>query len=222
MDFMEFDDFFAKSVLHQKVEKKQDVWDRFDCETAKQDFITSGGTLIHLIESFTESAANYLLEVLKPVDILILCGPNYNGAEGFALARVLAKYEFPVTVAMDTLMDHGKSPEYLAERTAWHGTIYDFMDVNYDHFQVVIDCLYGSELTEPLQRKDISVIKRINESRCQVIAIDVPSGLDCDSGEALGAVIQAKMTITAGAPKQGFFAGEGLVTTGKLIIKSVS
>ena len=55
MDFMEFDDFFAKSVLHQKVEKKQDVWDRFDCETAKQDFITSGGTLIHLIESFTET-----------------------------------------------------------------------------------------------------------------------------------------------------------------------
>lgn len=216
---MEFDVSFSKDMFRQREEETVPVLSREDVHTAKESYLKRGGTLINLIESFTEMAALHLSEITNPAETLVVCGPGYNGAEGFSLARLLKKYDYPVTIALDTSYDQGLTPEYMAERNTWHGKIFDYNDVNYGDFDLVIDCLYGSDLFQTLRGKDLKVIEWINISQAHVVSLDCPSGLDVNSGQLLGASIRADITITCFGYRAGFERNEGLKVTGGVVIK---
>src|SRR5262249_21649567 len=68
---------------------------------------------------------------------------------------------------------------------------------------LVIDGLFGIGINRPLDPEWVQFIQRLNEADCQVIAVDVPSGLDADTGEPQSAAVQASITLTVGAPKLG-------------------
>ena len=68
---------------------------------------------------------------------------------------------------------------------------------------LIIDGLFGIGLNRPLDAKWAALIQRINEMQTQVLSVDVPSGLNADTGEPGGAAIQATVTLTLGAPKRG-------------------
>ncbi len=217
---MKFDVPFSKTLLRQEKPSEAEALSRQDIDEKRRMLISEGGTYLQQIEDFTEKAAVYLSQILQSVEILVVCGPGFNGAEGFALARLLKKYDFSVTVALDTANDLGISPEYVAERNAWHGKVYDYNDVDYNKLKLVIDCLYGSDLSSSLRGKDLKNIERLNMSSCHVISLDCPSGLNVDTGEAFGGVVKADMTITYFAKRLGFLLGEGPETTGEVVVKN--
>ena len=220
---MKFDVPFKDiSLKTSKQNVTKDVFDRADYYAYLDQYIESGGTLLDFVESFTEKAALHISETVKPVKTIVLCGPSLNGAMGFALARLLKKYGFEVSVALDTMATEQQSPEYIAEKNAWHGKIYDFTDAKYGSYKLVIDSLYGSDLDFQLSSKDISVIREINKSnKSHVISLDVPSGLDVSTGNHFGEVIHSDMTICAQAERTGFHSHIGPECVGKIIVKEV-
>src|SRR5205823_13003386 len=81
---------------------------------------------------------------------------------------------------------------------------------------LVIDGLFGIGINRPLSAEWVRLIQRINEARLPVLAVDVPSGLNGDTGEPQGAAIQATLTLTVGAPKSGMLAEPAWPFVGRL------
>jgi NAD(P)H-hydrate epimerase len=81
---------------------------------------------------------------------------------------------------------------------------------------LIIDGLFGIGLSRPLDEGWIKLIQRVNESKIPVLSIDVPSGLNADTGENFGAAIEAAITLTVGAPKIGMLAQDAWPFTGRL------
>ncbi len=81
---------------------------------------------------------------------------------------------------------------------------------------LIIDGLFGIGINRPLSADWIRLIERINEAQARVLAVDVPSGLNGDTGEPLGAAIEASMTLTVGAPKVGLLEQKAWRFVGRL------
>ena len=82
--------------------------------------------------------------------------------------------------------------------------------------ELVIDGLFGIGLNRPLAPEWVRFIQRVNEACSQVLAVDVPSGLNADTGQPLGAAIQASLTLTVGAPKLGLLLAPAGPYVGRL------
>src|SRR5262249_43169358 len=82
----------------------------------------------------------------------------------------------------------------------------------------IVDGLFGTGLARPIEGLNRSVIEKINESCKPILALDVPSGLDADTGEPLGTAVRAIATATFAAAKLGFFATGADSYTGRIAV----
>jgi hydroxyethylthiazole kinase-like uncharacterized protein yjeF len=130
--------------------------------------------------------------------VLIVCGGGNNGGDGYALGRHLHNTGVRVTFAAlgepkpgsDAATNRNIAlkmglPEVPADRAGEH------FDAD-----LIVDGIFGTGLDRPVQGAAAEVIDRINGLGRPVLAIDVPSGLDCDTGRALGTAIRATRTVT--------------------------
>jgi NAD(P)H-hydrate epimerase len=85
-----------------------------------------------------------------------------------------------------------------------------------------IDALLGTGLAGEVRDPYRSAIQALNGSPAHIFAIDCPSGLDCNTGEILGAAVAAERTVTFGAPKKGFSLRHGQQLVGRLIVVDIS
>ena len=86
---------------------------------------------------------------------------------------------------------------------------------------LIIDALFGVGLRAPLEGFDAQAVEAINQSGQsgkKVLAVDIPSGLDADTGEVRGVAVKAAVTATLGAVKQGLLRGEGPAHAGKICV----
>lgn len=173
---------------------------------------------IVLMENAGRGAAEVLMRLnpeRKPV--FVLCGKGNNGGDGFVIARHLDTAGWPVTIrlianpgdmtgdAAINLRIAGASglatvPLFPSSHTPRSVL---FKEVVAAHGWVV-DALFGTGLTGPLREPFDHLISEVNASGSPVLAVDIPSGLDCDTGVPLGACIRATHTVTFVAPKVGF------------------
>ncbi len=156
---------------------------------------------------------------------VILCGPGNNGGDGLALARYLRQEEWDVIA----LLSHEPSelkPEPLAQyrRAVESGVpVYAPGDRQYDtaldrlgDFPTIIDALLGVGARGAPRGTVLRLVEAIQS--CQetstVVAVDVPSGIDPDTGSAEGAYVKASFTATLGLPKPFLFQGKGREAAG--------
>jgi NAD(P)H-hydrate epimerase len=87
----------------------------------------------------------------------------------------------------------------------------------FEKTDVVVDALFGIGLKKPLAGMERTVVETVNATcRGRVVAVDIPSGLDGDTGEVLGAAIKATHTATLACPKKGLLIGQGPQHSGKI------
>jgi hydroxyethylthiazole kinase-like uncharacterized protein yjeF len=86
---------------------------------------------------------------------------------------------------------------------------------------MVVDSLFGTGLKGQLNDGYVRLIESINAQGCSILAVDIPSGLDCDTGRPLGAAIEADYTVTFVAVKKGFTAVQAAKYTGEIFIASI-
>ncbi len=138
--------------------------------------------------------------------VLVLCGKGNNGGDGAGLARLLVAEGADCVVVLfgkvaDTRGDARTNFERLAglERlTLIEGdTVPDWND-----FDVIVDALFGTGLTHPLEGVYAKVIERLaQQERPLVLSIDIPSGLNADLADPIGPTVRADLTVTFTAPK---------------------
>ncbi|MDP2239382.1 MAG: NAD(P)H-hydrate dehydratase [Burkholderiales bacterium] len=144
----------------------------------------------------------------KPV--LVLAGPGNNGGDAFVIARHLRLWWFNVSVVFAG--DEKKlSSDAASALTAWRaagGTLLDAIPTQQD-WSLIIDGLFGIGLQRDVAGRHAELITAANNSGVPVLAIDVPSGLESDTGRVLGCAIRAQHTITFIGLKPGLLTLDG-------------
>ena len=168
-----------------------------------------------LMENAGRGTAEVLLALGARGRVLVCCGKGNNGGDGFVLARHLDNRGVPVCVLLfarpeDLQGDAAVNYRVLARSgvpLAVHaGAAVPEEDVRQElaAAEWVVDALIGTGLTSAVRPPFDRVIALINESGARVLAVDLPSGLDCDTGEPLGPAVRAEHTATMAAWKKGF------------------
>jgi ADP-dependent NAD(P)H-hydrate dehydratase / NAD(P)H-hydrate epimerase len=151
--------------------------------------------------------------------IAILCGPGNNGGDGYIAACVLRERGADVKVFASGPPRGAGAASRAA--SLWQGPVHTLADFLPSRDMIVIDALYGAGLTRPIYGAAASAIARLNASGAKVIAVDIPSGLDGDSGQTLGPVVRADRTVTFFRAKPGHYLWPGRALCGELIITDI-
>jgi NAD(P)H-hydrate epimerase len=125
--------------------------------------------------------------------VLVLCGPGNNGGDGLVAATLLVTRGARVRVASLGAPRAGSVAETVVRD--WQGDIEPAEAIAIEPGEVVIDALFGAGLTRPLAGPALSVVQRLAASGVPIIAVDVPSGLDGDTGAVRGAAARAAHTV---------------------------
>jgi len=141
---------------------------------------------------------------------LVVAGPGNNGGDAFVVARLLFLQGVDVRLVFagdaETL-----SPEARSAHDAWlacGGSVgKDIRDE--DSFSLAIDGLFGIGLTRPVAGRYAALVARINAMNCPVLALDIPSGLDSETGRVLGQAVRASRTASFIALKPGLLTQDG-------------
>jgi len=193
--------------------------------------LNGGIPAIVLMENAGRAVADEAFRMVKHIKrplIYIICGQGNNGGDGFVAARHLFNNRIKVNIIYTGEVNKGineKGEAGINLRAALKMKIpikeFSKNKVNIKQANLIIDAIFGIGLTRPVQGEIKELIELINKSGKPVIAVDVPSGLDCDTGSPLGIAVKATETVTFGAPKIGFKKKEAKKYMGKLIIADI-
>ena len=142
-------------------------------------------------------------------EVLILCGGGNNGGDGLAVARHLHNRGGDVFIALTIDPDkyHGDAliNFRIAREMGLKMMTADPQKIAATRAVLIIDAIFGTGLEKPPREPFSQIVHAVKHSRVPVLAIDLPSGMDCDTGEPLGAAcIEAARTVTFVAEKTGF------------------
>ena len=164
-------------------------------------------------------------------DILVLAGPGNNGGDGLVAARHLRDWGARVCVYLPVKRKDDKNLQLVKERIirvvlAEDDKKYADLHTALSTAEVVVDAVFGTGKLRPISGAIRDILKLVREEKqkrpsMRIVAVDFPSGVDSDSGEADPATLAADMTITLGYPKIGLFYSPGSELTGKLEIVDI-
>lgn len=142
---------------------------------------------------------------------LVLCGAGNNAGDGYVVARLAHVAGLaPVVVALcDPRRLTGDAAAAFRDFERAGGAVSPFAGAVPAETDLVVDALLGTGLARPLEGAWLRAVEAANECGRPVVALDVPSGLDADTGRPLGAAVRADLTVTFVGRKQGLYLGDG-------------
>lgn len=175
-------------------------------------------------------AAMYGGRIAPGLRTLVVCGAGNNGGDGYVVARRLsllgADVEVLSTVAEDALRGDALS-NYRAFRGTGgrvrllQGAAPEAVERAIRDAQLIVDALLGTGLDRDVSSSLRELIEQVNRATGRRVALDVPSGLDADTGRVLGAAIRAELTVTFAAHKLGLVTPSGLERAGRVVVKDI-
>ncbi len=195
---------------------------------AIREFEIPGPVLMENAASSVLAEMEKFFDGLAGVRVGIICGKGNNGGDGFALARRLRIRGVPVRVAllasftavsgeakvnlsilrrMDVEITQNASARFVAEVSTWS--------------DVIVDALLGVGLSSPLKGLYAQAVDTINASGRPVVAIDVPTGIDADTGAVMGTAVNADLTVTMALLKRGLVLFPGARHAGTVRIADI-
>ncbi len=160
--------------------------------------------------------------------VVVLCGTGNNGGDGFVIARQLLTRRADVSVAL--VGDRGKlSADAKANADAWVGlggalgTITEARSLTsrFEDAGAVVDAIFGTGLDRPVEALARDVIEATRAVRDRVFAVDIPSGLDAQTGAVLGSCVQAAHTATFAHYKLGLLTPNGAAHAGRIHVVDI-
>ena len=159
----------------------------------------------------------------------VFCGPGNNGGDGVACARMLK--EAGVTVRVFLVGDRTKmTPDTRVNEERLNSCGVQIEDFNpgseqqkcfTEHADLLIDAIFGIGLHRELRPEAAQAVEWINQAPGVVIAADIPSGVEANTGRILGSAVKADATVTFTMPKPGHIIGDGGLCTGKLLVTDI-
>ncbi len=163
--------------------------------------------------------------------IVVLCGSGNNGGDGFCIARILSGWGFPVTPVhigrLQSLKPDARLNYELLEKFGLK-VIPVNDDKDLEKFKVIVndsvwivDALFGTGLSRIILGIAAKVLAYCKGLKKRILAVDIPSGVNSDTGEVPGDALKADITVTFGLPKWGHFLFPGAGYVGKLIVADI-
>ena len=148
----------------------------------------------------------------------VICGGGNNGGDGFVLARLAAARGIGVSVLMMSSADalQGDAATAFQDFAAEGGAAARYEGALDTEAELLVDALLGSGLERDLEGPFAEVVDAINRHAAPVLALDIPSGLNADSGKVMGVAVKADLTVTFVGLKCGLFLNEGPACIGDL------
>ncbi len=172
----------------------------------------------------------HMKESLSPY-VAIIAGPGNNGGDGFVVARHLhqhgisskiillspvEKFKGDARINLDILIKLNMPIHEILDNTA----VQDSSSVIL-HAGCIVDAIFGTGLSREVKDRFASIIDVINRSNRPVISVDIPSGLNADTGHVLGTAVRADITATMALPKTGQVIYPGIEYVGQLEVVDI-
>lgn len=141
--------------------------------------------------------------------VLVCAGPGNNGGDAFVLARELKRRGSKVVVYFPGAAAGLPADARVAHRRCIDAGVEIRETIAPGQYGLIVDGLFGIGLTRPIEGKYARLIAQINEFAGPVLALDIPSGLDADTGNVLGCAVRASHTLTFIAAKPGMYTLDG-------------
>jgi hydroxyethylthiazole kinase-like uncharacterized protein yjeF len=134
-------------------------------------------------------------------NIAVFCGGGNNGGDGHVLAELAQEHGMQVTI--------WQVDDDFSEKT----------DVG--HPDVIVDAICGIGAKHPMRENVVAAIKKMQKKSVPILSLDVPTGIDADTGNLLGAAVHATATMTFIGLKLGLLTGQGIAHTGELVLSDL-
>ena len=188
-----------------------------------------------LMENAGRGAAEIIrerVERLKAWRVVIFCGPGNNGGDGFVIARHLLNAGLSVAVYLTMPDANLRGDAEINHRILRNMGVEVGLIDNPERMRaaagrltpddVVVDALLGTGFQGEVRRPLAELIAALNHaSKAATAAVDIPSGLDCDTGRPGGIAVRADLTVTFVAPKSGFSQPGALEWTGEVKVVGI-
>ena len=207
-----------------------------DMRAADEATIAAGTSSAVLMEVAGRAVADVASRVLAEIGgkrVLVACGKGNNGGDGYVVARVLAARGFDVSVismhepgelSADAAAQFDRLTAHLNADIQGQLTLVAFNGAgSIDTYRpdLVVDAALGIGITAEVRAPISHLIKAINKLEVPVVSVDVPSGLDADTGVILGDCVTSSVTVTLGAVKKGLLMNDGPTVCGHLEVAEI-
>ncbi|MDD5585595.1 MAG: NAD(P)H-hydrate dehydratase [Alphaproteobacteria bacterium] len=199
------------------------VWNRhalLTCDEMRraEDISCARGPLdfYGLMQNAGRAVAQAVMDRYPPCRVAVLCGPGNNGGDGYVAAEALRRAGW--TVAVGAMPSNKQPPAAAKARAAWQGATQALTPALFDEADIVIDAMFGTGLQRPLEGETTGLVANLNARKIPVVAADFPSGIDGDTGQVLGAAVQAQTTVTFFRKKLGHVLLPGAALCGETVV----
>jgi NAD(P)H-hydrate epimerase len=162
--------------------------------------------------------------------VAVVCGTGNNGGDGYVVARCLANRGCRATAYLLGKRDavRGDAAIHLEAYRGSGGRLVEVAAENRDEAKtaireaaLVVDAVLGTGLVDDVRGAATAAIEWIQEARCPIVSVDIPSGVSSDSGRICGNAVQADLTVTFAYPKRGHYLFPGAAQKGRLEVVEI-
>jgi hydroxyethylthiazole kinase-like uncharacterized protein yjeF len=165
----------------------------------------------------------------RPFRAVIFCGAGNNGGDGIAAARLLLEAGWEVRAVLVgkryRLTENAQEMERRLEGTGGQLEQFNPSSAEFSAWcleaDVMVDALFGIGLNNPLSGEALIAVQIMNAGAIPVVAVDIASGIEADTGRVLGGATAADLTITFTLPKVGQYVGQGALHRGRLVVADI-
>ena len=184
--------------------------------------IAAGTPGIRLMENAGRAVADAVVRASPQgaPTICVVAGPGNNGGDGFVCARILAERGYPVRVLLLGDRDRLKGDAAEAARR-WQGPVEAATPAALNGTNLIVDALFGAGLDRPVEGPARAMIEAINAAGVPVVAVDLPSGINGNSGAVMGAAVNASRTVTFFRKKPGHLLLPGRLHCGAVEVADI-
>lgn len=156
--------------------------------------------------------------------VAVCCGEGNNGGDGYIVARLAQQAGYRVKVFAlkpGRVLDSLDSDDAQAARQAWreeNNTESALTELQPEQFEVIVDALFGTGLSRPLDGDVGRWTDAVNQSGSAVIAVDIPSGIAADTGQVMGVAVAARWTVSMIALKRGMLTADAVDVCGQIVL----
>ena len=181
-----------------------------------------------LMENAGRSVAEEAIKMLGGKKrVAVVCGVGNNGGDGLVAARQLLNAGKRVEVYLVGKVSKLKSDpktnlgilRKMKQRISLARSVKELRDIK--KADLIIDAIFGIGLKAEVRKPLLDIIRFLNQSQKPILSVDVPSGLEADTGRVLGMAVKARKTVTFVASKKGFFRGDGPEYCGRIVVRDI-
>lgn len=195
-----------------------------EMKEAEKKAIESYISSLLLMESAAEKVVKIAEREIEDIEnkrVVVVCGDGNNGGDGFAVARKLFNLSKKVDVLFCGNSAKLSSDGAINFEIAKNMGIKFIEEPDFKEYDIVIDAIFGTGVSRTIEGKVKEIIEKINSAEKFVIAVDIPSGIICDTGEVAGTAVKADVTVTFHRAKPAHYLYPGREMSGTIYVEDI-